>query len=94
MVDGNTFLVAMDRKAKIFAPAAGATVEANQELCSWLLDPLARWARRLTERRVFEDAARGYAKYCVGGCQGATSLYEKGRPIHAEAMPEIISGGL
>ena len=50
----------------MFAPAARATFEANEELCSWLLDPLARWAEAAYGDRAFEDAAKGYAKYCMG----------------------------
>ncbi len=34
------FLQALERKARMMAPGARANVEANHELCSWLLDPL------------------------------------------------------
>ena len=66
MVDTATFLEALDRKAKMFAPTARATVEANQNLCSWVLNPLALWVEAAYGDRAFEDAARGYARYCLG----------------------------
>ena len=44
MTDGKAFLRSLDSKARMFAPAARATYEANEGLCSWLSDPLARWA--------------------------------------------------
>jgi 2-polyprenyl-3-methyl-5-hydroxy-6-metoxy-1,4-benzoquinol methylase len=90
MKQANAFLEAMDRKAKMFAPAARANFEANQELCSWLLNPLARWAEAAYGERAFEDAARGYAKYCLGVAQ-AQRLYEQVGRYSPEAMPEIMS---
>ena len=45
MREGEAFLQGLDRKAKTFAAAARTTVKANDDLCSWLLDPLARWAQ-------------------------------------------------
>jgi len=66
MTDANAFLRGLDSKAKTFAPAARATLEANEELTSWLLNPLARWAEAAYGDRAFEDAAKGYAKYCMG----------------------------
>src|SRR5271154_180936 len=90
MKDGNAFLTALDSKAKTFAPAARTTIEANDELCSWLLNPLARWAGAAYGERAFEDAAKGYARYCMGvwKCQ---QLYEKTGRYTPEAMPEIVS---
>ena len=90
MVDGNAFLGAMDRKAKFLAPAARATVASNQELASWLLDPLARWAFAAYGEQVFEDAARGYAKYCMGVAK-AQQVYEQAGEYTPEALPEITS---
>jgi len=81
----------MDRKAKMFAPAARATFEANEELCTWLLDPLARWAGAAYGEGVFDEAAHGYAKYCLGVAQ-ARLVYEKAGRYTPEAMPEIMSG--
>jgi 2-polyprenyl-3-methyl-5-hydroxy-6-metoxy-1,4-benzoquinol methylase len=89
MKDGEAFLDAMERKAKMFAPAARTTVKANEELCSWLLDPLARWAGAAYGEGIFDEAARGYAKYCMGVAQ-ARQVYEKAGKYTPEAMPEIV----
>jgi 2-polyprenyl-3-methyl-5-hydroxy-6-metoxy-1,4-benzoquinol methylase len=55
-----------------------------------LLDPLARWAGAAYGDRAFEDAAKGYAKYCLGvwKCQ---QQYEKTGRYTPESMPEIVS---
>jgi len=90
MKQAEAFLEAMDRKAKMFAPAARATFEANKEICSWLLNPLARWAEAAYGEQVFDDAARGYAKYCLGVIQ-AQKIYERVGHYSPEAMPEIMS---
>ena len=84
------FLRGLDSKAKTFAPSARATVEANDELCSWLLDPLARWAEAAYGDRAFEDAAKGYAKYCMGVWK-SQQLYEKNGRYTPESMPELVS---
>lgn len=91
MANTDAFLEAMDRKAKMFAPAARANVEANRELCSWLLDPLARWAEAAYGSDVFDAAARGYAEYCVGVAK-AKAIYEREGRYTPERMPEIVSG--
>jgi len=85
------FLSAIERRAKMFAPSASATFRANKELCSWVLDPLARWADAAYGERAFDDAARGYAKYCLGVAQ-AQQIYERAGKYTPEAMPEIVSG--
>lgn len=90
MANAETFLLALERRAKIFAPAARATFEANRELCAWLLDPLARWAQAAYGEQAFEDAAIGYAKYCVGVAQ-AQKIYERAGRYTPESMPEIVS---
>src|SRR6202050_3893964 len=90
MTDAAAFLKGMDSKAKTFAPAARATFEANGELGSWLLDPLARWAEAAYGDRAFEDAAKGYAKYCMGVWK-SQQLYEKTGRYTPETMPEIVS---
>lgn len=90
MEQGQLFLEAMDRKAKMFARHARATVEANRELCFWLLNPLARWAEAAYGREVFDEAAHGYAEYCVGVAK-ANRLYEKAGRYTPETMPEIVS---
>jgi hypothetical protein len=91
MKDAQAFLDAMERKAKMFAPAARATFEANRELCSWLLNPLARWAEAAYGPDVFDAAARGYAEYCVGVAK-AKAIYEREGRYTPERMPEIMSG--
>lgn len=90
MKQAEAFLEALDRKAKMFAPSGRATFEANKEICSWLLNPLARWAEAAYGERAFEDAARGYAKYCLGVAQ-AQRTYEQVGHYSPEAMPEIMS---
>jgi 2-polyprenyl-3-methyl-5-hydroxy-6-metoxy-1,4-benzoquinol methylase len=86
-----SFLEALERKARPFAPNARATFEANRELCSWLLNPLARWADAAFGETAFDDAARGYAKYCISVAQ-AQKVYERAGKYTPEDMPEIISG--
>ena len=90
MRDGRAFLGSLDSKAKMFAPAARATFEANQELCSWLLDPFVRWTAAAYGERAFEDAAKGYAQYCMGvwKCQ---QMYEKSGRYTPESMPTLVS---
>jgi SAM-dependent methyltransferase len=91
MKNAQAFLEALDRKAKMLAPSARATFEANRELCSWLLDPLARWAEAAYGPDVFDAAARGYAEYCVGVAR-AKAIYEREGRYTPERMPEIMSG--
>ena len=90
MNDGTAFLNGLDLKARTFAAAARATVTANDELCSWLLDPLARWARSAYGDQTFEDAAKGYAQYCMGVWK-SQQQYEKNGKYSPESMPEIVS---
>jgi SAM-dependent methyltransferase len=90
MTDGNAFLRGLDTKAKMFAASARATYEANEPLCSWLLNPLARWAEAAYGDRAFEDAAKGYAKYCMGVWK-SQQLYEKIGRYTPETMPDLIS---
>ena len=40
------------------------------------LNPLARWAEAAYGDRAFDDAAKGYAKYCLGVWK-SQQLYEK-----------------
>ena len=90
MADAKTFLEAMDRKARMFAPSAWATFQANQSLCSWLLNPLARWTQAAYGDHAFEDAARGYARYCleVGKLQ---QIYEQTGKYTPQALPDVIA---
>jgi predicted RNA methylase len=91
MEQGQLFVEALDRKAKMFARHARATFEANRELCSWLLNPLARWAEAAYGSDVFDVAAHGYAEYCVGVAK-AKGIYERAGRYTPESMPEILSG--
>ena len=91
MKPAELFLEALDRKARILAPSARASFETNRELCSWLLDPLARWAESAYGSTVFEVAARGYAEYCLGVAR-AQQVYERAGRYTPEDMPEIMSG--
>lgn len=90
MKDAKAFLSSLDTKARMFAPSARATCEANEDLCSWLLNPLARWTEAAYGDRAFDDAAKGYARYCMGvwKCQ---QLYEKSGQYTPESLPELIS---
>ena len=91
MEDAQLFLEALGRKAKMLAPSARATYDANRELCSWLLNPLARWAGAAYGSDVFDVAARGYAEYCVGVAK-AKQVYERAGKYTPEAIPEIMAG--
>src|SRR5580700_8327295 len=91
MKNAESFLEALERRAKPFAPSARATFETNRELCSWLLNPLARWAESAYGSTVFDVAARGYAEYCLGVAK-AKQIYERTGSYTPESMPEIMSG--
>ena len=90
MIDAKAFLRSLEANAKMFAPSARATFEANEALCSWMLNPLARWAEAAYGERAFADAAKGYAKYCLGVWK-SQQLYEKTGRYTPESMPEIIA---
>src|SRR6266404_9846873 len=90
MMDANAFLRSLETNAKMFAPSARATYEANEVLCSWLLNPLARWAEAAYGDRACEDAAKGYAKYCIGVWK-SQQTYEKMGRYTPENMPDLIS---
>ncbi len=90
MADAGRFLEAMDRKAKRFAQPARATVEANQDLCSWVLDPLARWAQAAYGDRAFDEAARGYAAYCLGVAK-SQQVYEQAGKYTPQDLADVVS---
>jgi 2-polyprenyl-3-methyl-5-hydroxy-6-metoxy-1,4-benzoquinol methylase len=90
MIDAKAFLRALDFKAKMFAPSARAAFDANEELCSWLLNPLARWAEAAYGDRAFEEAAKGYAKYCTGVWK-SQQLYEKTGRYTPQSIPDLVS---
>lgn len=74
----------------MFAPSVRATFEANPGLCSWVLDPLARWAQAAYGDRAFEDAVRGYARYCLG-VANAQQVYEQAGKYTPQALADVIS---
>jgi 2-polyprenyl-3-methyl-5-hydroxy-6-metoxy-1,4-benzoquinol methylase len=90
MREGEAFLQGLDRKARTFAAAARTTVKANDDLCSWLLDPLARWAQGAYGEQAFDDAAKGYAQYCMGVWK-SQQMFEKNGRYTPEPMPELVS---
>ena len=90
MVDARVFLDVMEKKARLLAPAARATFEANESLCSWVLAPLARWAHAAYGDRAFEDAVRGYARYCLGVAK-SQQVYERAGKYTPEDLPDVIS---
>ncbi len=91
MKTAEAFLSALERRARMLAPSAIATFQANRELCSWVLDPLARWADAAYGEQAFDEAALGYARYCLGVAQ-AQKIYERAGKYTPEAMPEIVAG--
>ena len=90
MTDAKAFIRSLEKNARMFAPSARATYEANEALCSWMLDPLARWAAAAYGDRAFDDAAKGYAKYCLGvwKCQ---QLYEKTGRYEPEKVADVLT---
>ncbi|MBS0366470.1 MAG: class I SAM-dependent methyltransferase [Proteobacteria bacterium] len=88
MSNAESFLNALERRAKLLAPGAIATFQANRELCSWLLDPLARWTEAAYGAKAFDDAALGYARYCLAVAQ-AQRIYERAGKYTPEAMAQI-----
>ncbi len=91
MIHTNPFLRSLETKARMFAPSARATFDANEELCCWMLDPLARWAEGAYGKRAFDDAAKSYATYCLGvwKCQ---QLYEKTGRYTPQQIPDVVAG--
>ncbi|CAN2039934.1 Class I SAM-dependent methyltransferase [Candidatus Magnetomoraceae bacterium gMMP-15] len=88
MQNGKDFLKALKKKAKMFFSSAEKTYENNKEICSWLLDPLARWAYNAYGSDVFEYAAHGYAQYCLHVSQ-AQRKYEKEGRYTPDELPRI-----
>jgi len=90
MMDAKAFLRSLDANARMFAHSARATYEGNEALCSWMLNPLARWAEAAYGDRAFDDAAKGYVKYCLGVWK-SQQLYEKNGRYTPEKMPDLIA---
>ncbi len=65
MHEGEKFLEALQRKAKLLYPSVRKTVDSFPEDCFWLLDPLARWTKAAFGDEAFELAAKGYARYAL-----------------------------
>lgn len=85
----NDFLIALEKKAKMFYPSAAETCNRHRDVCDWLLTPLARWARTAYGEEVFEHAVKGYAQYCMHVSQ-AQRTYEQAGRYTPEALPQII----
>ena len=86
MNEGNLFLNSLQKNAAIMGTAAKKTCDSNDELCSWILDPLARWSKRAYGEAIFDIAAKGYADYCINVAR-AQNIYEK----NGKYMPELLS---
>lgn len=65
MHEGDVFLDALERKARLLYPSVRKTVDSAPDDCYWLLDPLARWTREAFGEEAFELAAKGYARYAL-----------------------------
>lgn len=65
MHEGDFFLAALERKARLLYPSVRKTVDSAPDDCYWLLDPLARWTREAFGEEAFELAAKGYARYAL-----------------------------
>ena len=85
---GYDFLNALEKKAKMYASSARATYEANEEICNWLFDPLARWAHAAYGNGVFEYAVRGYVEYCMNVAR-EQQRYEKEGTYQPHSLSEI-----
>jgi 2-polyprenyl-3-methyl-5-hydroxy-6-metoxy-1,4-benzoquinol methylase len=86
MNEGNLFLNSLEKNAAILGKTARQICVANNELCSWVLDPLAKWSRMAYGDSIFDDAARGYTEYCINVGR-AQNIYEK----NGKYMPELLS---
>ena len=62
----------------------------QDRLAEPLINPLARWAEAAYGGGAFEDAAKGYAKYCLGVWK-SQQLYEKTGRYTPETMTELVS---
>lgn len=92
MIDGTAFITSLEKKARIMAPSVKKCVEANSSLCHWLLDPLARWTMAAYGEQAFDEAAVGYAKYCMSVSQLQKDYERLGYYPRPEKLPEIVSG--
>jgi len=90
MLGSDIFLEALEKKARMFAPSVRETIERNRDVCDWLLNPLARWAHAAYGDSCFEEAAKGYAKYCLHVAL-AQRTYELAGRYTPEALSEIVS---
>lgn len=63
--EGERFLEALQRKAKLLYPSVRKTVDRFPDDCYWLLDPLARWTNEAFGEEAFELSAKGYARFAI-----------------------------
>ena len=87
------FLASIEAKAKMLAPAAKATFLANEELCSWLLNPLGRWAKAAYGETAFEACRQGLREVLPWSLEVATSIREV-RSLHARSHARTHVGSL
>jgi len=62
-------------ESKPFAAVHGR-LSSEQRTLLVVVESLARWAEAAYGEKVFDDAACGYARYCIGVAQ-AQKLYER-----------------
>jgi len=67
------------------------TFEANKETLLVVVESAGTLGGAAYGEKVFDDAACGYARYCIGVAQ-AQKLYERAGKYTPEGMPEIMSG--
>jgi 2-polyprenyl-3-methyl-5-hydroxy-6-metoxy-1,4-benzoquinol methylase len=91
MHEGEYFLEALERKAKLLYPSVRNTIANSQEDCYWLLDPLARWTRAAFGDDAFELAAKGYARYAFE-VNKLQQEYEKSEVFFSGTTVEVAQG--
>ncbi|WP_368639148.1 class I SAM-dependent methyltransferase [Castellaniella ginsengisoli] len=89
MRDGDKFLDALQRKAKLLYPAVKKTVDGAPDDCYWLLDPLARWTESGFGVEAFDLAARGYARYAME-VNRLQQAYESSGEFSSSSHEEVV----
>jgi 2-polyprenyl-3-methyl-5-hydroxy-6-metoxy-1,4-benzoquinol methylase len=88
MKEGNNFLDSLMQVAQVMGVKAKELCDANDDLCSWLLDPLAKWSKAAYGESIFMDADKGYAEYCINVAR-AQAIYEKNGKYTQELLSKI-----
>ncbi|KIF81402.1 class I SAM-dependent DNA methyltransferase [Noviherbaspirillum autotrophicum] len=92
MNNGDLFLQALERKAKLLYPSVRRTVDSAPDDCYWLLNSLARWTQTAFGEKAFDLAATGYARYALE-VNRLQQTYEKSGVFFAgekERVPEEV----